>query len=114
MNQDVSGVDGMLSAIDDETRRMQASRVLTGRQIWWLIQKDFEIAKLDGQGVEWETLINCSLVNHSLHRFMADWENVLQGLTTQPDEEHLEYFFRRQLDQSYQLKDMMLCYKTQC
>ena len=30
MTDDISGVDGMLSAIDDETRRMQASHTSSG------------------------------------------------------------------------------------
>ena len=51
--------------------------------------------------------------NDNLPKFMHDWDYMIQGLTNVPDDEHLEYFFRRQLNNCPQLKDMMRWYQTE-
>ena len=86
-----------------QERKLQEGIMLNGRQIWWLVQRHFEISELDGQTIEIGDLMAVTLHNDDLVKFLHDWEWVLLGLKTMPDEKWLEHLFHQQIKNSQQL-----------
>ena len=71
----------------------------------WILGK-----KYDGKEqtlIEFEELQSCVLKGDHLIQFKTDWDSCLLGMAFQPNEAMCELFFRKQLEQSIQLKPIM-------
>ena len=60
--------------------------------------------------LEWDELLSVHLRGDNLQQFEHDWNNTILNLRELPDEVFLETLFRKQLDESEQLKNVMALY----
>ena len=84
-------------------RKAKAGKLVTGRQMLFLIYEQYRISEVDGALLDLEDLLHVRLHNDDLRNFLNDWEHVLTGMRQLPDEELLETLFRNQLDKSQQM-----------
>ena len=76
---------------------LSAGKRLTGRQILWLIDENFQWAKADDDDFGMEALLMCSMKNDDLQKFLTDWEFWVSGSEIQLEEPMLESLLLRQL-----------------
>ena len=61
--------------------------------------------------LEWDELINVHLRGDNLQQFENDWNNMILNVRSLPAEAFLESLFRKQLENSDQLKTVMALYQ---
>ena len=85
--------------------------MVNGRQIAFFIYEHFRTCEIEGSLLEFEDLLGVTLRGDNLVAFENDWDTCLTGLKHVPPENILESLFRKQLEQSTQLKGMMTLYQ---
>ena len=91
-------------------RKAKAGKMVTGRQMLFLVYEQYRISEVDGALLGLEDLMHVRLHNDDLRNFLYDWENVLAAIADQPSDDVPETFFKQQLKGSIQLKDQMAYY----
>ena len=94
-----------------ETELSHEGEMIKGRQVAWMINKHFKISEEDGAMLEWDELLSVHLRGDNLQQFENDWNNTILNIRELPDEVFLETLFRKQLDESEQLKNAMAFYQ---
>ena len=74
----------------DEQHQVLHKRMITGRQLAFLMFQHFQTADLDNSMLEFSDLLVLELKGDNLRAFDAAWDDTLLGMTSVPDEEHLE------------------------
>ena len=57
--------------------------------------------------LDWDELHSVELKGDNLRQFLSDWQTTILSINGLPDAKFLEPLFRKQLDQSEQLKNAM-------
>ncbi|MCP4923535.1 MAG: hypothetical protein GY915_05840, partial [bacterium] len=86
-----------------EIELSKEGKMIKGRQIAFMIYKNFKVSEIDGVMLEWESIIDVELRHDNLQQFLNDWEQTMLHIDTVPDERFLESLFRKQLEKSDQL-----------
>ena len=79
-----------------------------------MIYKHFKLSDEDGAMIEWDELVNVHLKGDNLQQFQNDWNNMILNVRSLPEEGFLESLFRKQLEKSEQLKNVMALYQQDC
>jgi hypothetical protein len=93
-----------------EERLALQMKMIKGRQIAWMIFEHFRITETEGAILEFEDLIAIELRGDNIKQFLNDWESCLINLKAVPPPEILESLFRKQLERSDCLKNVMSLY----
>ncbi len=79
-----------------------------------MIYKHFKLSDEDGAMIEWDELVNVHLKGDNLQQFQNDWNNMILNVRSLPEEGFLESLFRKQVEKSEQLKNVMALYQQDC
>ena len=85
-------------------------QMLKGRQIAWIVFERFKLNEEHGYVLDFEDLFNLELKNNNTRAFLNDWEQVYIGLKEIPPESVLESLFRRQIEKTDDLKELLALY----
>lgn len=85
-------------------------QMLKGRQIAWIVFERFKLNEEHGYVLDFEDLFNLELKNNNTRAFLNDWEQVYIGLKEIPPESVLESLFRRQVEKTDDLKELLALY----
>ena len=94
--------------------RKDSGKLLSGRQILWIIYKSFQINEGDKQITDLVKLQRVTLGGNDLQQFKYNWDQCLLNLTVQPPEEQLKIFFLLQLEQLPIQHEFTMEYKIWC
>ena len=94
-----------------ETALSREGKMIKGRQVAWVIYKNFKHSEEDGAMLEWDELLSVDLRGDNLQQFENDWNNTILNIRELPDEVFLETLFRKPLDKSEQRKNDMALYQ---
>jgi len=95
-----------------QEQEMKQGRLVSGRQVLFMIYQDFQVSQVAGFLMDWTHLQNIKLINDDLHKFVCDWDTCLASIPEDnlPDPKILKDLFKAQLDNSQQLKQVMSLY----
>ena len=74
-----------------------SGRMIKGRQVLHFVDQHFKVTEADGAIVDLSTLLNVTLVNGDLRKFMDTWDSVIAVLGHEPDERVLEALLLAQI-----------------
>ena len=74
-----------------------AGRLVRGRQLLLHLHNQFATNALHGSVYDMEDLMNCLMVNQNLTAFIRNWDTILSGIPSPPDNSVLEPLFHRQV-----------------
>ena len=74
-----------------------SGRMVRGRQLMFRLRNYFATNALHGSVYDMEDLMNCVMVNENLTTFIRNWDTILSGIPTPPDNSVLEPLFHRQI-----------------
>eukprot|EP00439_Symbiodinium_sp_Y106_P057251 s302_g8.t1 len=74
-----------------------AGRLVRGRQLLLHLHNQFVTNALHGSVYDMEDLMNCLMVNQNLTAFIRNWDTILSGIPSPPDNSVLEPLFHRQV-----------------
>ena len=74
-----------------------SGRMVRGRQLMFRLHNYFATNALHGSVYDMEDLMNCVMVNENLTTFIRNWDTILSGIPTPPDNSVLEPLFHRQI-----------------
>ena len=84
---------------------------LSGRQLAWLMFREFDISDIERGMITHANLLDVHLRGENLQAFLNDWINALQIMVTVPGDDFLEPLFRKQLEKSGKLEATMSLYR---
>jgi len=90
-----------------EEKASRLGKMMTGRQLAWLIYDKMRTSEADGSLLEITDLINVELKGDNLPALINDWDAALEGQSHEPSEAIKEGLFRKQLERSHQLTAAM-------
>ena len=90
----------------DEQHQMQRKKMLTGRQVAFMMFQHFQLNDLDSSMMEFNDLLSLELKGDNLRAFDTAWDNTLLGMKNLPDEEYLENLYRKQVRKSKQFEQL--------
>ena len=98
-----------IQIMEDKVAKTQ-KQMLKGRQIAWFVFERFKLNEEHGYVLDFEDLFNLELKNSNTRAFLNDWEQVYIGLKEIPPESVLESLFRRQVEKTDDLKELLALY----
>ena len=90
--------------VRDEQYQVIHKRMLTGRQIAFLMFQHFHINDMENSMLEFTDLLALELKCDNLRAFDTEWDNTILGMKEVPDEKYLENLYRKQVKQSKQFE----------
>jgi hypothetical protein len=87
-----------MKAIEDGKR-------VSGRQLLKAIDEHFKLTEADGAIFDMEHLLNVTMKNDSLEKFVDDWDAVMTGMRKPPEDQVLMAMFLRQMKQCSIMKE---------
>ena len=84
--------------------------MITGRQIAWMMDGYFKTASAEGAVLELKDLLNAHCRGENISAFKNEWDSVIQGMKTVPDDGILESLFRAQLEKVSNFKERLAHY----
>ena len=92
-------------------REAHAGRLVRGRQILFLLHQHFATNILHNSVYDMEDLLSVTLVNENLVMFVRNWDTVLSGIQTTPEDKVLEPLFHRQVKKCKALQHDIAIYE---
>ena len=92
---------------------MPNGKFFAGRRISWFIYERFKLSTEDGAILEFEDLLQVELKGDNVRAFQNDWEFLLSGLRHLPTPGIMESLYRKQLNESTQMKGMLQLYEQE-
>ncbi|CAE7594010.1 unnamed protein product [Symbiodinium natans] len=92
-------------------REAHAGRLVRGRQILFLLHQHFATNILRNSVYDMEDLLSVTLVNENLVMFVRNWDTVLSGIQTTPEDKVLEPLFHRQVKKCKALQHDIAIYE---
>ena len=85
-------------------------RMMTGRQLVWMMYQHFQMSDVDSAMQDWDEFIHVELKGDNLPQFWHDWETACLNVRDIPDERFLETLYRKQLMKSESFKQTLALY----
>ena len=85
-------------------------RLMRGRSIAWMIFKHFEISDQQLKIKSLNDLLCVSLQGEHIKRFLHNWDTILEEMVDKPNETMKLELFRRQVDRSTKLHEVLMHY----
>ena len=85
-------------------------RLMRGRSIAWMIFKHFEISDQQLKIKSLNDLLCVGLQGDHIKRFLHDWDTIIEEMVEKASETMKQELFRRQVDQSTKLHDVLMHY----
>ena len=76
---------------------MKTGRMVTGRQILYMVDQHFKMSEMDNSVYDTEHLFSIKMKGDRLQEFITTWDQVLTGLDKVPDEQTLRALLLRNL-----------------
>ena len=86
----------------------KAKRLMRGRSIAWMIFKHYEISDQQLKIKSLNDLLNVGFKRDHITRFLHDWDTIIQEIVEKPLETMELELFRRQVDKSTKLHDVLM------
>ena len=88
----------------DELHQIMHKRMLTGRQVAFLMFQHFQICDMEHSMLEFNDLLGLELRGDNLRAFDTAWDDTLLGMKELPEEKYLENLYRKQVKKSKQFE----------
>ena len=85
-------------------------RLMRGRSIAWMIFKHFEISDQQLKIKSLNDLLCVGLQGDHIKKFLHEWDTIIEEMVEKPSETMKQELFRRQVDKSTKLHDVLMHY----